>query len=68
MDIVNEQAPVMVLDTFLHEVYHTIFYVYNIEGEDDEERTICTMATGFTAVLIDNPELVKLISKVTKYK
>jgi hypothetical protein len=66
MDIVNEQHPSMVLDTLLHEIYHTIFYVYNIEDEDDEERTICTMATGFTAVLVDNPELVKLINKVTK--
>ena len=66
MDIVNEQSPEMVLDTLIHEILHTVFYVYNVEEEDDEERTVNTMATGFTAVLVDNPELGKLISKVTK--
>jgi len=55
---------VALLDTVLHELFHAIYHVYNIKDDDEEERTVHTLATGFTQVLLDNPQLVKYINEV----
>jgi len=65
IDVVTTGDPTIVLDTFIHEIYHAIWYFSNILDSDREERVVTTLTTAFTAVLIDNPELVKLINKVT---
>lgn len=43
------------LDTIMHEVFHAIFWAYDLEDEDKEERTVSSMATGWVAFLRDNP-------------
>ena len=53
--------PVKLVDTLIHEVYHAIFWTGGLKDEDDEERTVGVLATGFTQVCRDNPELVKFI-------
>lgn len=54
------------LDTVLHEVFHAIYWAYNIEDRDDEERTVATLATGLTQVLRDNPQVLKYINETLK--
>jgi hypothetical protein len=53
---------IKVLDTFLHEIFHAIYWAYGIEDGDNEERTVGMLATAMTQVLRDNPSLHGLIS------
>jgi len=57
-------SPTVVLDTFLHEVLHAVYFVYGMECKDNEERTVGVMSTGLTQVLVDNPTLLKCINKL----
>ena len=43
------------LDTVVHEIFHAIFWSYDLSDKDDEERTVSSMATGWVAFLRDNP-------------
>lgn len=52
----------LAIDTLLHELMHAVFWVYHMEDDDDEERTVSTMATGLTQVLKDNPDVVTFIN------
>lgn len=49
-------------DTLIHELFHAIWGEYNIHEGDDEERIVLTMATAWTQILLDNPELCKFLS------
>ncbi len=42
-------------ETLLHEILHCIYYEWNIQLEDDEERTVSAFAFGLSAVMKDNP-------------
>ena len=44
----------MLADTVKHEIDHVIYFHWLQEG-DDEERTVSAFATGWTAVMVDNP-------------
>ena len=46
-------------DTLLHEVLHAIYAEYRLEDEDKEERTVSTIATALTQVMVDSAELRK---------
>ena len=48
--------------TLIHEIFHAIFYEYNLQDGDKEERIVTTFATGWAQVLQDNPELRKALS------
>jgi hypothetical protein len=50
-------------DTLLHEVSHAIYWVYGIKSEDDEERTVSTLSTGWVQVYKDNPWLAGWLKK-----
>ena len=54
------------LEIAVHELLHAIWANYNIQDEDDEERTVSQLATGLTQVLLDNPELLKYIQSQVK--
>lgn len=54
-----------VLDTFLHEIFHAIYWAYSIEDEDKEERIVNCLGTAWAQVLRDNPLLVEWLSAVT---
>jgi hypothetical protein len=65
IDIVIHPKPIVVLDTLIHEIFHAIWYVSHLqEKDDDEERIVCTMATAWTAVLRDNPDLLVFQNEV----
>lgn len=53
-------------DTLLHEALHAIFWVYNIQDEDKEERSVGILAVALVALHRDNPWLAGWISDCTK--
>ena len=62
INVVTEDRPAMfVLDTLVHEINHGIWSVWNLNDNDSEERVVAVMATGWLAVLRDNPDLLALI-------
>jgi hypothetical protein len=46
------------METFVHEAEHAIWWVWCVQDEDKEERTVNLMATGWTCVYRDNPWLL----------
>ena len=57
------QHPYKVAETFLHELHHAIFWVYKMQDDDEEERTVATFATGMAQVFRDNPHVFKFIGR-----
>lgn len=55
----------IILHTLIHEINHAIFWLYNIEKDDDEERIVNTMANAWVQVYKDNPKLVEFIRKAS---
>jgi len=52
-----------VLDVFLHELYHAVFWVYGIRDEDKEERICDQLSAGMSQVYIDNPDILRFINE-----
>ena len=59
----TDRAMSSVIDTLMHEIIHGMYSVYSLCDEDDEERTVSVLGTGMAALFIDNPDLLKLVSK-----
>ena len=51
----------LIVDSFIHEINHAIYWAYGIDDKDEEERIVSTMATGWTQVYRDNPEVLEFI-------
>jgi hypothetical protein len=49
------------LDTVVHETFHAIYDVMQLTDEDKEEDYVSRMATGWVAVMRDNPKYRKWI-------
>ena len=49
------------LETMIHEINHAVYWVYDIEDEDKEERVVAAFSTAWTSIYQDNPELVTFI-------
>ena len=49
-------GPRRAADTFWHEVLHAIFYEWQINDRDKEERTVATLSGALVAAWRDNPE------------
>ena len=58
--------PIVVADTFLHEIMHAIWHEYNLQDSDQEERIVHTLSTGLVQVMLDNPQLLTWFRKQTK--
>ena len=54
------------MNTLIHELFHAIFYVYNIEEKDEEERVVNTFANGWHQVLSDNPAMLNYLKRTLK--
>lgn len=50
------------IETLIHELLHCIYYMYTIEGEDDEERTVTSISKGLVQVYKNNPKLLTFIN------
>lgn len=55
--------PMKVADTLIHEINHAIWWAYNMYDEDKQERTVATMATAWTQIYRDNPEILAFIQQ-----
>ena len=60
-------GPVQTMETLLHELMHAS---WNIAGADyvkepSEEYLVSMQSAGLTAVLLDNPDLIRFINEVT---
>jgi len=67
IDIITENRKAsFILDTLIHELFHAIWWVIDLKDEDKEEDTVRRLATGWTSVLTDNPDLLICISKYLK--
>lgn len=51
---VNLPSSTQVVDTFIHEVLHGIWWVSSLEDGDKEERIVCVTAVTLTGLLRDN--------------
>lgn len=56
--------PEKLLDVFLHELYHAVFWTYGLLDEDKEERICSQMSTGMAQVYIDNPDILQFIKEL----
>ncbi len=54
----DQPSPYFAVDTLLHEIFHAIWCIYNIKREDDEERSVSTVATAVTDLFRRNPGLL----------
>ncbi len=52
------------LETFTHEIYHAIYCEFMIKSEDNEERTVTTLAKGWMCVMRDNPEVARMMGQL----
>jgi hypothetical protein len=64
--VCNQDAPLVVLDTLLHEINHAIWNEYNLSESEDEEKAVHMLSSGMVQVLHDNPKLVKVCLKLLK--
>jgi hypothetical protein len=62
----NAASSQSLADTLIHEIGHAIFSAYGLQDGDGEERTISTLATGWTQVYRDNPWLLDWLKKALK--
>jgi len=45
--------------TALHEILHGIYWLWNVQDDDKEERIVTQLSQGLSAVLRDNPAFAK---------
>jgi len=57
---------IQVINTLLHEVLHSCYYVAGLEDTDEEERIITCLANQYLQVIIDNPAYNKAINSCSK--
>ena len=55
-------SPERVVDAFLHEAAHAIWWAYGISDDDKEERVVSTLGTAMMTLHRDNPWLANWIS------
>lgn len=62
--VATDQDPQDVVDTVIHEAFHAILYTQGREhGGPTEERYVRALATGFTNLLQEDPNLLAWISQ-----
>lgn len=64
--IAKDLTKQMQVNTLIHELFHAIYYVYNIEEKDEEERIVNTFANGWHQVLSDSPALLNYLKRTLK--
>ncbi len=56
--VVTEGLPRdVVRNTIIHELLHALYREYDIQEDDDEERTVTKLANGICQLTLDNPWL-----------
>lgn len=60
--------PVEDTNTLIHEIFHCCCRVMDIEGGDEEERTVRKLAGAWTQLWRDNPDLIAYIDYTLRDK
>ena len=64
IDVVTERRTAgFILDTFIHEIQHAIWWTMDLKDDDKEEEVVRRMATGWSMVYVDNPALLEFIEE-----
>ena len=54
----------VLVDTVLHEINHSVWAIGNLKTEkEEEERAVSVMASYWTQIFRDNPELIRWINR-----
>ena len=53
----------ILVDTLLHEIFHAIYAVGQLQRRDKEERIVSTFSVLSSGFYRDNPELIKFLLK-----
>ena len=63
----EHNAPHLAANTILHELFHSILAVSNVELKDKlEERIVDALATWTLGLIKDNPQLIKWLINAAK--
>ncbi len=54
------------LDTVLHEVNHAVYWAYNLDDDDEEERIVSTFATAWAQIYRDNPAFLQWVNETVE--
>lgn len=57
---------IKLMDTLMHEINHAIWFTYDIQDGDKEERIVGMIATAWTQVYRDNPWLLSYFMECIK--
>ena len=58
IEVSPAQAPQQQADTLIHEVFHAIWATRALPPVVEEEECVARLASGWTTVIRDNPDLV----------
>lgn len=62
-------SPVMVVDTFIHEVIHAACRIYGVIDDDVVEERLCSgVAPVLTQIFLDHPEVLRWMLKSLETK
>ena len=59
---IGDRSHPEVVCTLIHEINHVVWWAYELEKGDEEERVVGVMATAWAQIYRDNPELVAFIA------
>ncbi|BCJ91812.1 hypothetical protein IZ6_25470 [Terrihabitans soli] len=59
MDIVDDLPPLFKAEIVHHEIGHAIWWTYNLDSREREERAIMSLSRGYIDLWADNPELLR---------
>ena len=60
----NQYNPMFAVDTVLHEVGHALYKCSGLDDGSSEESVITALASGWTQVFRDNPELLSWLYRM----
>jgi hypothetical protein len=64
--VLENLTPVEEMDTLVHEILHLImFYMRIMMGNVDEEQIVHRLATGFSSVLVENPQVAQYLAAMS---
>jgi hypothetical protein len=66
IEVVVEQTARQQADTLVHEVMHAIWATRSMPPVIEEEECVTRMASGWTTVIRDNPELCRVLEQALR--
>ena len=54
-------SPQIAAEAILHEILHAIYYNWDLDDSDKEEKIVTQLTFGLCSVIVDNPKMWKWI-------